>query len=146
VIPAALEANRRLGPHWGEWLDLLPKRVADLLEEWDLTRDGEVMHGFCSVVLPVRTKGGRPAVLKVGLPDPEHEHEHLALQHWHGNGTVELFKADPRRFALLLERLHTENLNDLWDVEACQIVAGLYPRIHVPALPQLRLLTEYTAK
>ena len=146
VIPAALEANRALSPVWGDWLDGLPGRVAELLAEWDLTRDGEVLHGACSVVLPVRTTSGRPAVLKVGLPDPEHDHEHLALQHWHGNGTVLLYRADPRRYALLLERLHTEDLQDLWDLEACQVVAGLYPRLHVPALPQLRPLTQFMAQ
>lgn len=31
----------------------------------------------------------------------------------------------------------------MWDIEACEIVAGLYSRIHVPALPQLRTLTSY---
>jgi streptomycin 6-kinase len=145
-IPPQLEANRRLGAQWESWLDLLPARVADLLEEWELTREGEVMHGFCSVVLPVRTPGGRPAVLKVGLPDPEHEHEHLALQRWAGNGAVLLLRADPHRFALLLERLHQEDLTGLWDLEACEVVAGLYARIHVPALPQLRPLTKYIAE
>jgi len=145
-VPPSLEVNRRLGPQWVEWLDLLPGRVSDLLEEWDLRRDGALMHGFCSVVLPVRTTSGRPAVLKVGLPDPEHEHEALALQHWHGDGAVELLRADPKRFALLLERLHPEDLSDLWDIEACEIVAGLYERLHRPALPQLRTLTSYVER
>jgi streptomycin 6-kinase len=145
-VPSSLEVNRRLGPQWIEWLDLLPGRVSDLLEEWDLRRDGALMHGFCSVVLPVRTTSGRPAVLKVGLPDPEHEHEALALQHWHGDGAVELLRADPKRFALLLERLHTEDLSNLWDIEACEIVAGLYERLHRPALPQLRTLTSYVER
>jgi streptomycin 6-kinase len=31
----------------------------------------------------------------------------------------------------------------VWDLEACEIVAGLYSRIHVAALPQLRTLTSY---
>jgi streptomycin 6-kinase len=145
-VPSSLEVNRRLGPQWIEWLDLLPGRVSDLLEEWDLRRDGALMHGFCSVVLPVRTTSGRPAVLKVGLPDPEHEHEALALQHWHGDGAVELLRADPKRFALLLERLHTEDLSNLWDIEASEIVAGLYERLHRPALPQLRTLTSYVER
>lgn len=146
VVPDALEENRSLSPVWGVWLDGLPRLVSDLLDEWQLRLDGATMHGFCSVVLPVRTPGGRPAVLKVGLPDPEHEHEHLALQHWGGNGTVALLRADPRRFALLLERLHREDLSELWDLEACQIVAGLYSRIHAPALPQLRKLSSFVEK
>jgi streptomycin 6-kinase len=143
MIPAELEANRSLSPVWDAWLDDLPKLVTDFLDEWDLSRDGCAMHGFCSLVLPVRTSAGRPAVLKVGLPDPEHEHEPLALQHWRGNGTVLLLRADPRRFALLLERLHQEDLSKLWDLEACEIVANLYSRLHVLALPQLRTLTSY---
>ncbi len=44
---------------------------------------------------------------------------------------------------MLLERLHPRNLNDVWDIEACEIVAGLYRRIHVPALSQLRPLVGY---
>ena len=70
------------------------------------------------------------------------EHEHLALQHWHGHGAVELLRADPRRSVLLLERLHPEDLTDLWDVEACEIVGGLYAQLHVPAVPQLPRLSQ----
>jgi streptomycin 6-kinase len=44
---------------------------------------------------------------------------------------------------MLLERLHQERLTDLWDLEACEVVAGLYAELHVPALPQLRPLTAY---
>jgi streptomycin 6-kinase len=85
---------------------------------------------------------GRPSVLKVGFPDEESEHEHLALQHWHGNGAVQLLRADPHRQALLLERLHAETLTELWDLQACEVVADLYARLHVPAPPQLRKLSS----
>ena len=129
------------GPDWAAWVDALPRLTADVLEEWQLSVDGALMHGFCALVVPVRTAGKRPAVLKIGFPDDESEHEHLALQHWHGNGAVQLIRADPRRQAMLLERLHAEDLTELWDVEACEVVAGLYPRLHVPAPPQLRTLT-----
>ena len=79
-------------------------------------------------------------------PHPEAEHEHLALKRWAGAGTVELLRADPHRWALLLERLHPEDLTGLWDLEACEIVAASYARLHVPALPQLRTLTSYVAR
>ncbi len=82
-------------------------------------------------------------MLKIGWPHPEAEHEHLALKRWAGNGSVEVLRVDPHRFALLLERLYVEDLVDLWDLEACEIVAGFYERLHVPALPQLRLLSAY---
>jgi streptomycin 6-kinase len=145
VLPSGLEEQRDLGPDWSEWLDRLPRLVADVLEEWELVREGdELWHGFCSLVVPVRTADGAAAVLKVSFDgDTESEHEALALQHWHGDGAVRLIRADPRRRALLLERLDRRDLTDVWDVEACEIVAGLYRRIHLPALPQLRTVTSY---
>jgi streptomycin 6-kinase len=83
-------------------------------------------------------------VLKVTFDgDTESEHEALALQHWHGRGAVRLLRADPRRRALLLERLHPEDLTELPDREACEVVAGFYRRLHIPALPQLRTVTSY---
>lgn len=145
-LPPGLAAQAALGPHWVDWLEGLPRTVAALVEEWGLTYDDAPRHGFSSLVVPVRTAGGRPAVLKVGLPDDENEHEHLALQRWQGNGTVLMLRADPRRYAMLLERLHSEDLTSLWDVEACEIVAGFYRRLHVKALPQLRPLTEYVER
>jgi streptomycin 6-kinase len=145
-LPSGLTKQAALGPDWADFLDALPRTTAELVEEWELTYDGAPLHGYCSLVVPVRTPGGRPAVLKVAFPDDENEHEHLALQRWQGNGTVLMLRADPRRYALLLERLHPEDLSDLWDVEACEIVAALYTRIHVPAPPQLRPLTAYVER
>ncbi len=145
VLPPGLEEQRELGPDWAAWLDRLPTLFAEVLADWELTREGdELWHGFCSLVAPVRTADGEPAVLKVSFDgDTESEYEALALQHWHGDGVVRLFRADPRRRALLIERLHRRDLTDVWDIEACEIVAGLYPRIHQPALPQLRTITSY---
>lgn len=147
IIPGALDAQRILGEDWADWLDRLPRLAAELLEEWELSRDGEQMHGFCSLVLPVRTAEGERAALKVTFDgDDESEHEGLALQRWAGDGAVRLLRADPRRRALLLERLHVRDLAEAWDLEACEVVAGLYSRLHVPALPQLRTLTSYVER
>lgn len=122
-------------------LDAPRSLLADLLEEWELVADGAETTGACAVVRPVRTATGEPAVLKVTAAHEEAEHEHLALQHWHGRGAVRLLRADPRRFALLLERLHPRDLSELWDVEACELVGALYESLHVPAPPQLRRLS-----
>jgi streptomycin 6-kinase len=145
-IPTTFLAYAARSPEWATFLDGLPALVRDLVGEWDLTVDGEPTHGHVALVVPVRTSSGRPAVLKVGWPHEEAEHEPLALQHWHGRGAAQLLRADPRRFALLLERLHHEDLGDLWDVEACEVVGALYPRLHVPAPPQLRTLTSYVER
>ena len=145
-VPAGLRAQAALGADWTAWLDGLPRLVAEVADDWQLTFDGEPTHGYCALVVAVRTVSGRPAVLKVGFPHDESEHEHLALQHWHGNGAVSLLRADPHRYALLLERLHREDLAGLRDVEACEVVAGLYERLRVPAPPQLRTLTSYVER
>lgn len=142
-IPAELEARRGLGPEWARWLDRLPRLAADVADEWGLTPEGESWHGSSSLVLPVTTAEGVPAALKIGLPSDESGHEHLALQHWHGRGAVRLLRADPGRRALLLEQLDREDLTCLWDVEACEVVAGLYADLHVAPLPQLRSLASY---
>jgi len=114
-------------------------RLQPLLEEWELSPDGPARGSGRADVIPVRTASGRPAVLKVG--DDPGSHEPLALQHWHGRGAVELLRADPRRDAVLLERLHAEDVGELWDVAACEVVGELYRRLHVPAPPRLRRLS-----
>jgi len=142
-LPDGVLGMARRGPDWADWVDRLPGLVGDLLEEWQLSTDGSMMHGFVALVVPVRTAAGRAAALKVSFPDEESEHEHLALQHWGGRGAVRLMRADPHRSAMLLERLHQERLLETWDLEACEIVAGLYGQLHVTALPQLRSLSRY---
>ncbi|QIV84459.1 aminoglycoside phosphotransferase family protein [Mycolicibacterium frederiksbergense] len=146
VLPDAVLAMAARGHEWQRWVDDLPRSVGSQLQEWDLTPDGAPQYGFCSIVLPVRAGDGESAMLKIAFPDDESEHEHLALRRWDGQGTVRLLRANPYRRAMLLERLHARNLNDVWDLEACEIVAGLYGRIHVPALPQLRPLVGFIEK
>lgn len=143
VLPDGVAAMAARGPQWQSWVDGLPSLVAAQLDAWKVSPDGAPTHGFCSIVLPVRTGDGAAAALKVAFPDDESEHEHLALRRWAGDGAVRLLAADPHHRAMLLERAHDRNLNELWDIEACEVVAGLYARIHVPALPQLRPLPSY---
>ncbi len=146
-IPPALDAQRRLGPAWGDWLDRLPAVAAAVVEDWELAFEGPLWHGYCSLVAPVRTGEGDPAVLKLTFDgDDESEHEHLALQRWRGRGAVRLLRADPGHRALLLEPLDRQDLGDHWDVEACEVVAGLYRLLHVAALPQLRTVTSYVER
>jgi streptomycin 6-kinase len=145
-LPDAVRAMAGRGPQWQDWVDRLPRLLQAQLDDWELTPDGDPMHGFCSIVVPVQGRDSGPAVLKITLPDEESEHEHLALRRWGGDGAVRLLRAEPHRRALLLERLHTRDLNGLWDIEACEIVASLYRRIHVPALPRLRPLSVFVER
>lgn len=146
-IPPAFLAFADRGATWPVWLEALPRLVREIVDEWELTFDGPPMHGYCALVVPVRTTVGGTAVLKFAWPHEEDEHEVLGLQALQGNGMVRLYRADPKRHVMLLERLHAgEDLTAVWDVEACEIVAGFYRRIHIPALPQLRTLTSYMSR
>lgn len=142
-IPAALAATGAPGPQWEAWLEALPALVDRFLADWELRSDGPALHGYTALVVPVRTNTGAEAVLKLAFPDEETEHEALALQHWGGRGAVRLIRANPRSRALLLSRLLPTDLGDHWDVQACEIVGGLYRELHVTAPPQLRLLSTY---
>ena len=143
-IPPGLESQRELGEDWARWLDGLPRRASGLLAAWELTQVSTSLHGFCSLVLPVVDGDGRGAALKISFDgDDESEHEGLVLQRWAGEGAVRLQRADPHRRALLLDWLPCGDLRDAWDVEACEVVGGLYGRLHVPALPQLRTVASY---
>jgi streptomycin 6-kinase len=141
-LPPGVLAFADRGPDWAAFVERLPRLFRDLAEEWELTVDGGSSHGYCSLVVPVR-RGAEPAVLKLTFADDEGEHEALALQRLGGAGAVRLLRADPHRGALLLERLHHTDLDSLPVLDACEVVAGLYRRIHVPALPQLRRVTDY---
>ena len=106
-IPAELRfATPLVRPAWRAWLDGLPRLVDDILDEWELSVDGAAMHGFCC---PGRAGArGRSDALRVASsrwPHDEQEHEHLGLQAWHGDGAVLMYRADPARGVMLLERL-----------------------------------------
>jgi streptomycin 6-kinase len=115
-------------------------------EQWQLRPDGPADRPPGFLVQCVRTSDGTPAVLKISSPGSGSEHEHLVLRRWAGNGAARLLRADPHRRAVLVERLHARNLHALTDTEACEVVAGLYRRLHVPALPQLPSLTSHVAQ
>lgn len=144
AIPPGLQAQQDLGEDWARWLRRLPRLADELLDEWRLTPVADALHGYCSLVVPVVDADGVPGGLKVTFDgDDESLHEGLALQHWGGRGAVRLRRADPHRRALLLDWMAGPDLVGTWDVEACEVVGGLYGLLHVPALPQLATVASY---
>ena len=130
-----------------DWLQTLPGLLRDLLDEWELEPTGRSMSGFCSVVIPVRVlETGDPAVLKVTWPHPEAATEALALQTWNGHGAVRLVRADPARFALLLERLDTRDLTDVPIDDACAVIGDLLATLRKPPHPRVPRLTDYAGR
>ncbi len=142
VLPPGVLAFAERGPEWSAFVDRLPRLVREVSQEWGLTVDGQPGHGHGSLVLPVR-RADDAAVLKLAFPDDEGEHEALGLQRWGGHGAVRLLSADPHRGALLLERLQPTDLDSIPVIDACEVVAGIYARIHVPAPQRLRQVTAY---
>lgn len=143
--PPATLATANGEPGWAAWLDGLAALGRDVLAEWDLTPAGPLAHGRCAVVLPVLTATGEPAALKLAWPHEEARHEHLALRDWAGDGAVRLLRADPGRWALLLERAHPRDLTTVDDVAACEVVGSLVTRLARPAPPQLARLSTRAA-
>jgi streptomycin 6-kinase len=129
-----------------EWLRGLPSLLTALLAEWSLVPDGAVGSGVCAVAVPVRAPSG-PAVLKVTWPHHEATTEHLGLRRWDGRGAVQLLRADPRRFALLLERLDAStDLRSVPVEDACGVIGDLLAQLRTAALPQVPTLSAYAAR
>ena len=129
-----------------EWLAGLPALVETCLARWNLTVDGEPMHGVCALVLPVRRPSGEPAVLKVTWPHEEAEHEALALSMWDGDGAVRLLAHDPGAWALLLERLDPgTSLRTAPIDEAITVSTRLLRRLDRQAPPGVRTMRDTAA-
>ena len=151
VVPvsfSALVSGRDPAPYISgdAWLTRLPALVQESLARWDVTPDGNPMHGMTALVLPVRRGDGTAAVLKVTWPHPEARHEHLALQHWGGRGAVRLLAADPASWTMLLERLDDgRDLSTAPIDEACAVIGRLLKQLDQEAPPQLARLSDQAA-
>ncbi len=113
----------------------LPNLTADFLDRWELTVDGQPMHGVSALVLPVTRRDGTPAVLKLQLLDEESAGEPVALRAWDGDGAVRLLAHDEATCTMLLERLDSSRmLAHHPDVhESVLVIAGLLA--HLTSFP-----------
>ena len=136
-IPPVFAEQAAVSQDWAAYLGRIPRLADELTDEWRLSYDGRPAYGRSGLVLPVRTDAGRPGMLKIGYIHADGAGEPVALQLWGGRGAVELWAADPRRGALLLERLGSADLTSVDVVEACGVVGELYGLIHRPPTPRL---------
>jgi streptomycin 6-kinase len=128
VIPSSFARGIRAesGASGIAWLEHLSRTVDKLLESWCLTRDGEPMHGYLALVLPVRAEDGSRHVLKLAQPGDLVDQEAKALDAWDGRGSVELHRFDPDVGAMLLERLDSSaTLTSVEIGKAVEIAASL---------------------
>lgn len=135
-IPAALRLRHRQTPEGRAWLGHLPGFINQALEQWQLTvdlPDGALpWHGHTAVVVPVLTKTGVRAALKVAFPFDAAFLEPVALRLWDGHGTVQIFASDEALGAMLLERLDDQrSLLELPMDEAISIWGGLVKELSI---------------
>lgn len=112
--------------HEPDWLDALPRLVADCAQEWSLELESPVDTPH-SLVVPARA-----VVLKLNAPSHlEADREADALERWDGRGAVRLVARDDERRALLLERCRPGTC--LWDTDEDEVVvmSELIPRLQV---------------
>lgn len=134
-----------------EWIAKLPALAASYLERWELTLDGEPMHGMVGLVLPVLRADGTPAALKLQPIDEEHLGEGTALRVWDGQGAARLLAdaEEANSSMLLLERLDEDRpLSALPDItQALQVIGELLVRLNAhQAPPEIRRLSDVINK
>ncbi|EGX61674.1 streptomycin 6-phosphotransferase [Streptomyces zinciresistens K42] len=146
-VPDALVASytRNGGDKEQTWIARLPALVAELLDRWELERDGGIRSGEASLVAPVRRTDGTRAALKLQMPREETTAALIGLRAWNGDGIVRLLDHDPQSGAVLLERLDgSRTLACVEDDDvAMSALAQLMARLHcVPAPEGLRGLGD----
>lgn len=136
----------RHGTSGAEWLEALPRLFDKAVRRWELTMhdDQPVIHsGNTAVVAEVVRADGTPAALKLSWPFWEGATEHIALRAWNGVGAVQLEAAEPRDYALLLERADsTRPLSSVGILDACETIGALITRLAITAPPQIPRLTD----
>ncbi|MEV7190763.1 aminoglycoside phosphotransferase family protein [Streptomyces sp. NPDC093510] len=150
-IPDELVESQHLyaGGPGRAFIAALPARVREFVDRWDLTVDGDPMHGMAALVLPVVRADGTPAAVKFQLLDEETEGEPVALRMWDGDGAVRLLDHDGATGTMLLERLDSGRmLSTVTDTrKAVLVLAELLARLTaMPAPAGMRTLGDIAAE
>jgi streptomycin 6-kinase len=148
TIPPTLARN--VTEFWGtdgaRWLEELPRLLAEVARDWQLTI-GPPYALSINWVAAVTRADGSPAVLKLGVPAGHLNVEAEALRIFDGHGAVRLLDRAPDGGALLLERaspgVPASALVPAGDATATAALIGAARRLHRPppagcTLPHLR--------
>lgn len=71
LVPDSYRPHAQQWDTWREWLPGLGREAAHFAELWSVEPDGPAMHGWVSMVWPVRDAAGETYVLKLAPPVPE---------------------------------------------------------------------------
>lgn len=141
----ANDTIHREGDAGRNWIALLPQRIEHLCAAWGLSIDGDPLHGYLGLVVPVK-RGDDLCVLKVSWQDESTCYEARALAVWAGRGAVRLLEANEEEGALLLERLDSRRSLNAVDIgRAARIAGPLLRRLAVPAPDGFPRLSDYAA-
>jgi streptomycin 6-kinase len=99
--------NRAIAAGEQRWIDELPDLVASLARDWGIEVSAQFDEGTEALVAEAVMADGTPAVLKVLVPRSAGvaDHEATVLRIAAGRGCPVLYRDDPARGALLMERL-----------------------------------------
>lgn len=129
--------TRYFGDHGRSWLAELPDIVARYASQWDLIVLPPFEGLTFNYVAPVRRQDDSPAVLKVGVPEPEQRSEIFALRTFAGRGIANLYAYNVDDHVALIERLQPgTTLTTLFpdrDDEATTIAAQVMRALAIPA-------------
>ncbi len=99
--------NRAIAAGEQRWIDELPDLVASLADDWGIEIGAQFDEGTEALVTEAVMADGTPAILKVLVPRSTGiaDHEATVLRIAAGVGCPLLYRDDPDRGALLMERL-----------------------------------------
>ncbi|WP_156740282.1 aminoglycoside phosphotransferase family protein [Occultella aeris] len=141
-VASAVSSLRSMPRFWNrepplvQWLDELPRLVAQACTAWALEPDGGARHGSNALAVPVH-RGGEQFILRLAPPGDDVAAEARALTFWDGRGTVRQFEVDVPRRITLLERLGDDSLDSVPLDEAATVMGALMRRLAVPAPPDV---------
>jgi streptomycin 6-kinase len=123
------------GERGREWLTRLPETLSLCARRWSLTVMPHFEDLSYNYVAPVLQEDGTPAVLKVGVPNPELTSEIESLKIFDGDGIARLLDSDDDLGAMLIERLTPGDtlLSVEDDEEATSIAVGVMRNLWKPA-------------
>lgn len=144
-VPSGLQRLRE-SQDGATWLADLPSLIDTCRRRWDLRLGVPYEDSYVSWVSRAWLPTGEPIILKIQFPHEESRHEAVALLRWNGQGTVRLVDHDPEHHALLIEPcVPGHHLSTIEPGEAMEVMAGLLPRLWIPAGPPFRSLADEAA-
>jgi streptomycin 6-kinase len=117
-----------------DWLERLPRLLADYAERWSLRIDPPLYLSY-NYVAPATRADGSAVIFKCGVvaDNSSIRAEIAALRHWNGDGAALVLEDDATNGVFLLERLVPgKEIVELDDVVSTRIAAGLMQRLWKP--------------